>query len=388
MSGFVWQYPAALIALIGVVVPLIIHLLDRGSARQLDFAPLHLLEDLPRASLRRLRLRERLLWLLRSLLVAIAAILLASPALRPAPLAAQAWLLVQPGLEEAVDASVASLSQRWGIDPGAIDVRWLEPGFAPSSIPAQARERGDFWGVLLAADTRLSPGARLAVIANPRAADLGPVRPRLSRPVEWLTSGEYSGSTPPGENGPSLAVYVDAAPSRSALIPVLTAAVDAWRRGLGAAVDIVDEPAHADWILYAPAGALPEAVEDAVAGGALLLTDSPAFAKSAATSSSEFGRRRIGSGLWLRQPQDWTALVAGSGDFAFPLRLWRDLGAARLASLPPGIAIPREQAAPVSGAAPRAAPPHSLTPILGVLLLWLLALERWLSGRIAAGRRS
>ena len=89
MSAVIWQYPAALIALAGLLVPLVIHLLDRGSARQLDFAPLYLLQELPRASLRRLRLRERLLWLLRSLLVATAALLLASPALRPDPVAAR-----------------------------------------------------------------------------------------------------------------------------------------------------------------------------------------------------------------------------------------------------------------------------------------------------------
>lgn len=388
MSGFVWQYPAALIALAGVVVPLIIHLLDRGSARQLDFAPLYLLDDLPRASLRRLRLRERLLWLLRSLLVATAAMLLALPALRPALVPAQAWLLVEPGLEDEVDATLELLSQRWEIDPGEIEVRWLEPGFAVWTTPPQERQHGIFWDVLLAADTRLSAGARLAVIADPQADDLGPVRPRLSRSVEWLTTGADDRLSPPGENVPSLAVYVDAAPARSDLIPILTAAVAAWQRGLDAAVVMVDAPAGADWILYAPAGALPEAVEQAVAQGALLLTDSPASGGAPATSGHVLGRERIGSGLWLRQPQDWTALLAGSRDFAFPLRLWRDLGAARLEPLPRGIAITADQATAATGAVQREPTPHSLAPFLGMLLLWLLALERWFSGRVAAGRKS
>ncbi|MDH3945760.1 MAG: BatA domain-containing protein, partial [Chromatiales bacterium] len=189
MSAVIWQYPAALIALAGLLVPLVIHLLDRGSARQLDFAPLYLLQELPRASLRRLRLRERLLWLLRSLLVATAALLLASPALRPEPVAAQAWLLVQPGLAEQVEPSLERLSRQWGIEPGAIEVRWLDPELAPLSEPARQRRAGDLWGALLAADTRLPASARLAVIADPHADDLGPVRPRLSRAVKWLTSG-------------------------------------------------------------------------------------------------------------------------------------------------------------------------------------------------------
>ena len=388
MSAVIWQYPAALIALAGLLVPLVIHLLDRGSTRQLDFAPLYLLQELPRASLRRLRLRERLLWLLRSLLVATAALLLASPALRPEPAAAQAWLLVQPGLAEQVDPSLERLSRQWGIEPGAIEVRWLDPELAPLSQPARKRRAGDLWGALLAADTRLPASARLAVIADPHADDLGPVRPRLSRAVEWLTSGTRNVRSPAGENALPLSVFVAAAPERSSLAPVLTAVVTAWQQGLDATVVMTDEPAAADWILYAPAADLPEKIVAAVTSGALLLTDTPAVDGMVANSRPNTERRRLGAGLWLRRAEDWTALApaAGAGDSAFPLRLWHELRSARLDPLPPGIEIEASQAAPASGAEPRAGPAHSLATTLGALLLWLLALERWLSARFAAGR--
>jgi hypothetical protein len=298
--------------------------------------------------------------------------------------AAQAWLLVQPGLAEQVEPSLERLSRQWGIEPGAIEVRWLDPELAPLSEPARQRRAGDLWGALLAADTRLPASARLAVIADPHADDLGPVRPRLSRAVEWLTSGTRSAGSPSGENALPLSVFVDAAPERSSLAPVLTAVVTAWQQGLDATVVMTDEPAAADWILYAPAADLPEAIVAAVTSGALLLTDTPAVDGMVANSRPNTERRRLGAGLWLHRAEDWTALAPG--DSNFPLRLWRELRFARLDPLPPGIQIEASQAAPASGAEPRAGPAYSLATTLGALLLWLLALERWLSARFAAGR--
>ena len=149
---------------------------------------------------------------------------------------------------------------------------------------------------------------------------------------------------------------------------------------------MTDEPAAADWILYAPAADLPEEIVAAVTSGALLLTDTPAVDGMVANSRPNTERRRLGAGLWLRRAEDWTALAPG--DSNFPLRIWRELRSARLDPLPPGIEIEASQAAPASGAEPRAGPAQSLATTLGALLLWLLALERWLSARFAAGRMS
>ncbi len=378
MSGFFWQYPVALVALTGALLPLIIHLLDRGSRRQLDFAPCYLLEELPRASLRRFRLRERLLWLLRTLLIVLAAALLAAPAIRPERVTARAWLLVQPGFGESAGKSVVRLAEKWQIEPGAIETRWLAPGFARLADRPEPSEQRDTWGLLLAADVQLSATTRLAVLAHPFAAELGPVRPRLSRAVEWLADRADRPSPGVAEDGVGLRVYVGAVDGRGDLVPLLHAVVTAWRRALNVPVSVVEDPAAADWILFAGGGELTGEVEAAVRRGALAITDSPG---SAGAYVKEPDRRRLGAGLWLREPHEWSPemreLSAG---------LWSELAGARLEPLPVGVAVDPDQARPGSGADPRISPPRSLGGLFGVLLLWLLAAERWLSSRASPGR--
>ncbi len=380
MSGFVWQYPAALVALSGVLLPLIIHLLDRGSRRQLDFAPLYLLEELPRASLRRLRLRERLLWLLRTLLIVLAAALLAAPALRPERVPANAWLLVQSGLGESAGKSVERLAEKWQIEPEAIETRWLAPGFARLADRPEPPEQHNPWGLLLAADMQLSATARLAVLAHPLATELGPVRPRLSRPVEWLAARAERPSPGIAEDGIGLRVYVGATDGRGELVPLLHAVVTAWRRALNIGVSVVADPAAADWILFAGDGELAGEVEAAVRGGALAITDSPG---SAGAYGEEPVRRRLGAGLWLHEPHEWSPEMR-----ELSLGLWSELSGARLEPLPVGVAVNPNQARPGSGADLRVSPPRSLGGLFGALLLWLLAAERWLSSRVSPGRES
>ncbi len=73
--------PLFLFGLLGMTVPLVIHLLSRRSARRIEFSSLDFLRNLERKSLRRVRVRQILLLLLRMLLVAAVAIAMARPAL-------------------------------------------------------------------------------------------------------------------------------------------------------------------------------------------------------------------------------------------------------------------------------------------------------------------
>jgi hypothetical protein len=73
--------PLFLLGLLGMSVPLVIHLLSRRTARRVEFSSLDFLRNLERKSLRRLRVRQFLLLLLRMLLVAAVAIAMARPAL-------------------------------------------------------------------------------------------------------------------------------------------------------------------------------------------------------------------------------------------------------------------------------------------------------------------
>src|SRR6187431_2425991 len=79
-------WPAGLLALVALAVPLLLHLRRATEARRVEFAALRWLSPRQRPR-RRLRVREWLLLLLRLLLAALVALLFAGPA-RAAGLAA------------------------------------------------------------------------------------------------------------------------------------------------------------------------------------------------------------------------------------------------------------------------------------------------------------
>jgi hypothetical protein len=73
--------PAFLFGLLGMSIPLLIHLLSRRTARRVDFSTLEFLRDLERKSLRRVRVRQWLLLAIRMLLIAAVALAMARPTL-------------------------------------------------------------------------------------------------------------------------------------------------------------------------------------------------------------------------------------------------------------------------------------------------------------------
>lgn len=73
--------PWLLLGLLGASVPLVIHLLSRRTARREDFSTLEFLRDLERKSMRKLRVRQLLLLVVRMLLVACLAFAMARPTL-------------------------------------------------------------------------------------------------------------------------------------------------------------------------------------------------------------------------------------------------------------------------------------------------------------------
>ncbi len=73
--------PAFLFGLFGMAVPLVIHLLSRRTARRVEFSSLEFLRNLERKSLKRVRVRQLLLLLVRMLLIAAVSLAMARPAL-------------------------------------------------------------------------------------------------------------------------------------------------------------------------------------------------------------------------------------------------------------------------------------------------------------------
>jgi hypothetical protein len=73
--------PWFLIGLLGTSIPIVIHLLNLRTARRVDFSTLEFLRKIERKSLRRVRVRQLLLLILRMLIIASVAVAMARPAL-------------------------------------------------------------------------------------------------------------------------------------------------------------------------------------------------------------------------------------------------------------------------------------------------------------------
>jgi hypothetical protein len=73
--------PFLLFGLLGMAVPVLIHLLSRRTARRVEFSSLEFLRNLERKSMRRVRVRQLLLLLVRMLIVACVALAMARPTL-------------------------------------------------------------------------------------------------------------------------------------------------------------------------------------------------------------------------------------------------------------------------------------------------------------------
>lgn len=117
--------PLGLLALGGLLLPLLIHLQRQIQREPVSFAALRWLSAAARPR-RRLRLQQWLLLLLRLLLIALMALMMAQPVWQPA--APERLLLVHPAL---------SLGESDGQTP-EIQSRWLAPGFPRIESPPES----------------------------------------------------------------------------------------------------------------------------------------------------------------------------------------------------------------------------------------------------------
>ncbi|MEK0267367.1 BatA domain-containing protein [Stenotrophomonas rhizophila] len=166
-------YPLGLLALAAWLVPLLIHLARRHQYAPLDFAALRWLQA-------RIRPRQKIrfdawpLLLVRLLLLAALALLLARPVLHGGAADTHAVTVVAPGLNGAALR---------GQDAEG-DWRWLAPGFPALADGAPAPHQ-PLASLLRELDQRLPAGAPLTVYVPDPMPGLDGERPRLSRAVNW-----------------------------------------------------------------------------------------------------------------------------------------------------------------------------------------------------------
>ena len=164
--------PLGLAALIAWLVPLLVHLRRRSEQHRTDFAALRWLPARahPRS---RLRFEEWPLLLVRLLLLAALALLLAKPMLFGGPQAKQ-WLVVSPNVDRTAIPA----------ESNGVERRWLAVGFPPidEAAPPSSQPIGS---LLRELDATLPADTRLTVLVPGQLDGADAKRPVLHRRVDW-----------------------------------------------------------------------------------------------------------------------------------------------------------------------------------------------------------
>jgi len=374
--SLLWLFPAGLFALAALLLPLLIHLARRDQQQLIDFAALRWLSAKPRPR-RRIRFDEWPLLLLRLLLLALLAVLLARPALNGV-IDATPRVAVAPGVDMNKARGLVNVADaKW---------LWLAPDFPRiddrTSVPATDQPIAS---LLRELDATLPPEAPLTVIVPSVLQGLDAQRPQLSRTVQWqIVETPVSAASNARITAPQLQVRYDDA--GQAALRYLRAVNQAWHPDatLDSAEDsraFNDGAAVRVWL---SARAIPEATLAWASTGGTLLVDArtpvPADAQRTPlwhddTSNLLLEQINHANTRWLRwnTPLDAASMPALL-DARFPQQLLTQLQTPPSPDRATAITM-----APLQIAATYPQSARELAPWLITAIALLFLLERWMA---------
>ncbi|RYM12326.1 BatA domain-containing protein [Sphingobium cupriresistens] len=368
-------FPAALAALLALVVPLVIHIARKSEQRPTDFAALRWLRQKPKPR-SRLRFDEWPLLLARMALLALAALWLAQPILFGAA-DRSPYVAVVPGAQ--FNAATFGDSR----------LHWIAPGFPAIDAPRPAGPL-PIASLIRQIDAELPTGTPLTIITPTVIDGADADRLRLSRKVTWrITGGAMAASEAKIASPPPLSVRTDA--DHRGRLRYLRAAALAWQpAGREADIDTaaIDAPLpdRRRILVWFAGGTLPDDVLRWVNEGGTVLTASdarlpdgrpalPVWRDDIGATLAEalpMGKGRLLHFTRAMIPTQMPILL----DADFPVQL-----RALLAPTAPPARVASAEYAPLTGERSYDQPPQSLRPWLALLIALSLLAERWMATR-------
>ncbi|HPG94452.1 MAG TPA: BatA domain-containing protein [Dokdonella sp.] len=371
--------PMGLVALAGVVVPLLIHLVRRPEQRIVDFPALRWLRESVRPR-RRLRFEDPWLLAVRLLLLILLALLLAMPVLVGDWRPARHWIV----LSSEVDPAAA----RREFTDSAAEWRWLAPDFPVVDAVPPAGSAQAFASLLREFDVDIPAADRLSVIVPAELHGLDAERLALTHEVDWRVIPAHIDGAATAATLKPRRVAIRHAGAESAGLAYLRAAVSAWHANAPEQWLIDDQASAAtlsdnvDWLIWLD-GPAPEALTPWITRGGRVLQVATAPDVGEIVWRDEDGApiagdRRIGSGhlVSLLRPLS-PGELPGLLDADFPGRL-RALFEDKP---PPPTLAPAGSAQPLHVERQRQPSQTSLIALLGLLAAVLFLIERLLATR-------
>jgi hypothetical protein len=286
--------PAALLGLIGLVVPIVAHLVSRRAGPVKRVGSVRWMQDSLALRARSLRLRELWLLLLRLTIVSLLVLVLAGPyRRRPGVVHAEWWALVGPELltsPTAVTNAVLDSLQRTGTETRLLTPglpRWAGGRYDPGRSPPAAA--ADYWSLLREAATRAPAGTRFLLLTSDRADHFPGARPRVGAEVQWrfLPAGDPASSKSIAGTRPARRVDIYVGKGRGddgrylqAAFRIVAAqasepATVALRSGAAPSPDGSpgSDAAASRWLVWLGPEPVPPTLDSIVAAGATLLAD-------------------------------------------------------------------------------------------------------------------
>ncbi|WP_444929217.1 BatA domain-containing protein [Microbulbifer sp. SSSA002] len=374
-----FQSPQWLWLFTALIIPVAIHLLRRSNPQQISFAALQWVQRYSQSRVRRPIVDNKWLLLLRLLIVALLAGLLAQPLIKREIYPQEGVILVDPriGAGEANTFIHNSLPQLVG---EGYKVLWLSP--ETPSVTSPPPQNVDLWKTLSALSRRADlRRAHILLINNG-----GPASHQALRvSPHWQWHGLDKASKAPSPVLPSIALMGNA-PSWWA--PVL----EDWQSNMpGLSVHIQEQEEtpnaeQADWLIYTGPAPLPQVVLEFVTGGGLLITDNSIPPTDnlnfvAVDNSQSAQAASVGRGSWLRYESDWYS-EAFYRRADLPELLWQHWSGQDWAlqhhnrSHWSGHRLPAEIGLPVADSEVENRRTEQLSPWIIAALLLLLAFER------------
>ncbi len=269
--SFTLLAPIGLAALAAAALPIAIHLVRRLQPATTEFAALRWISE--RVGPRRRILFERpWLLLLRLVLIALLALLLAQPVLFETARAPKPWIVVAPGVDRA-----SALAAGAGIDA---DWRWLLPGF-PSFDSVPPSTNVPLASLLRELDAQQPASAKITVVVPQEVGGLDGERPQIAHAFDWrFVAGRMADTVPTAPAAPIHFAVRYSAETRSSLM-YLRAAVAAWNQRepgrylLDAQPLDAPIPAETQWLAWLAPQTTPAVSAWIEHGGVALLTNRP-----------------------------------------------------------------------------------------------------------------
>lgn len=184
-------HPTAFLALLGLLIPLAIHLWERRQGRRVLVGSLRLLEEADEQRINHLQLTDLWRLLLRALILVLFVFLLAGPVWKAQPEedAPKHWVLLTPGL--AVEGQLlAHLDSLRATDQ---PVRMLAPGFPEWTMEQEGHEiplSENYWSLLRELCRQPAAPDTVTIFGDPLLRYFRGERPGLSLVVRWQSLPE------------------------------------------------------------------------------------------------------------------------------------------------------------------------------------------------------